>query len=103
MPEQPGSLTGIIKLLSNRPVLGERVHAFIVPREGRLIETDSIRSCCARGVSDYKVPEALTVLDAPAPRNGNGKVQKQVLKALLGEWNPNALAVVTERNGWATS
>ncbi len=45
------------------PVLGERVHALIVPREGAAISADIIRSYCADKLSDYKVPEIITVLD----------------------------------------
>jgi O-succinylbenzoic acid--CoA ligase len=62
------------------PVLGERVHAFIyapndVPEEARVI------AHCRASLADYKVPESITWLDAPLPRNANGKVLKRLLRA----------------------
>ena len=65
------------------PVLGERVHAFIVPREGRTPDLAAIAADCARLLSDYKVPESFTVCDAPLPRNPNGKVLKRQLRERL--------------------
>lgn len=65
------------------PVLGERVHAFIVLRENPKDDTDSIRRFCMERLSDYKVPETVTALSAPLPRNANGKIQKHLLKSLL--------------------
>ena len=65
------------------PVLGERVHAFIVPREGKTPDLPAIAADCARLLSDYKVPESFTVCDAPLPRNPNGKVLKRQLRERL--------------------
>lgn len=67
------------------PVLGERVHAFIVPREGRAVDVEVVRAECARMLSDYKVPESFTLLDEPLPRNPNGKVLKGRLRDMLGD------------------
>lgn len=64
-------------------VLGERVHAFIVAREGCAVEAESVRRFCADRLSDYKVPESVTVLRQPLPRNSNGKIQKSVLRQLI--------------------
>ncbi len=65
------------------PILGERVHAFIVAHEGAQIDLDALSEYCARHLSDYKRPESFTLLTTPLPRNNNGKIQKQVLRALL--------------------
>lgn len=65
------------------PVLGERVHAFIVPRHGSDIDLDELKAFCAKTMSDYKRPESYTVLKEPLPRNNNGKIQKQTLRAML--------------------
>jgi O-succinylbenzoic acid--CoA ligase len=56
------------------------VHAFIyapndVPEEARVI------AHCRASLADYKVPESITWLDAPLPRNANGKVLKRLLRA----------------------
>ena len=40
------------------PVLGERVHAVIVTRDGRVSER-ALRAWCAERLSDYKVPETI--------------------------------------------
>jgi acyl-CoA synthetase (AMP-forming)/AMP-acid ligase II len=64
------------------PVLGERVHAFVCTG-GRPADAEAIRAWCAGRLSDYKVPDAITFLDAPLPRNANGKVLKMALRDLL--------------------
>ena len=66
------------------PVLGERVHAFI-STDGSIIDEESVRQFCADRLSDYKVPDGVTFLDHPLPRNANGKVLKNELRALLAE------------------
>ena len=65
------------------PVLSERVHAFVVPRPGGAVDAESIRKFCAERLSDYKVPESVTVMSEPLPRNSNGKILKHALRALL--------------------
>ena len=64
------------------PVLGERVHAVIVVRDPEL-ESDSLRSWCAERLSDYKVPETMSLGLEPLPRNANGKVMKKRLREEL--------------------
>jgi acyl-CoA synthetase (AMP-forming)/AMP-acid ligase II len=66
------------------PVLGERAHAFVVPRSA--VSEDALRRFCAERLSDYKVPETMTLQAEPLPRNANGKVVKRALReALLAE------------------
>ena len=65
------------------PVLGERVHAFVVPKSGAHIAADDVRRYCAELIADYKVPETIEILNDPLPRNANGKVQKVVLREQL--------------------
>ena len=61
------------------PVLGERVHAFIyAPNQS--VSQDVITAHCKQALADYKVPETVTWLDAPLPRNANGKVMKRQLR-----------------------
>jgi long-chain acyl-CoA synthetase len=60
------------------PVLGERVHAFVVLRHA--IEDQELTHFCANLLSDYKVPEAFHRLDGTLPRNANGKVLKRDLR-----------------------
>lgn len=65
------------------PVLGERVHAFVVARDGTAIDVDELHAFCTTRMSDYKRPESFTVLESPLPRNNNGKIQKQILRSML--------------------
>lgn len=61
------------------PVLGERVHAVVVPRAGAL-QAGQLKSHCAEFLSDYKVPDLITFLPGGLPRNANGKVLKTALR-----------------------
>jgi long-chain acyl-CoA synthetase len=61
------------------PVLGERVHAVIVTRDGG-VSGDALRAWCAERLSDYKVPETMALISEPLPRNANGKVMKKQLR-----------------------
>jgi long-chain acyl-CoA synthetase len=42
-----------------------------------------LRTFCAERLSDYKVPEAITFLSTPLPRNANGKILKTALREML--------------------
>jgi len=60
-------------------VLGERVHAYLF-LDGNQVDADEIKNYCSARLSDYKVPDLVTFLDGPLPRNANGKVLKNVLR-----------------------
>lgn len=65
------------------PVLGERVHAVVVPRDCAIGGLEAkLRDFCAARLSDYKVPESITLLGEPLPRNANGKILKTELRRL---------------------
>ena len=64
------------------PVLGERVHAFVMLKaEGTSAE--ELACHCRAHLSDYKVPESFTVSLTPLPRNANGKLVKRELRDWL--------------------
>ena len=63
------------------PVLGERVHAVVVTRDG--VSAETLRGWCAERLSDYKVPETMHLTAQPLPRNANGKVLKRQLREAL--------------------
>jgi acyl-CoA synthetase (AMP-forming)/AMP-acid ligase II len=65
------------------PVLGERVHAFVVPQPGARLTTADVTEFCRARLADYKVPEGVTIDTAPLPRNANGKIQKPLLRQRL--------------------
>ncbi len=61
------------------PVLGERVHAYLYAPQGSA-DADAVRAHCAQRLADYKVPEQVVFVDAPLPRNANGKLLKRALR-----------------------
>ncbi len=67
------------------PVLGERVHAFVNAPATASISPAQVRAFCAERLADYKVPEAVTMVDAPLPRNANGKLLKRVLREQVAD------------------
>ena len=69
------------------PVLGERVHAFVSRRDAQLTEAE-LKTFCAQRLADFKVPETMTLLDEPLPRNANGKLLKRILRERLAEDQP---------------
>ncbi len=72
------------------PVLGERVHAVIVTRDGD-VSAETLRAWCAERLSDYKVPETmhLTARAAAAQRQRQG-AEAAIARGAGGEigfWN----------------
>jgi acyl-CoA synthetase (AMP-forming)/AMP-acid ligase II len=61
------------------PVLGERVHAFVVASDAGVQPAD-LKRHCATLLADYKVPEVITLREQPLPRNANGKLLKRNLR-----------------------
>ncbi|MBV8850312.1 MAG: acyl--CoA ligase [Methylobacteriaceae bacterium] len=64
------------------PVLGERVHAYVVTRSAEA-QAESLQRYLAARLSDYKVPETMHLSTEPLPRNSNGKVLKRELRERL--------------------
>ncbi|MCC6000992.1 MAG: acyl--CoA ligase [Pararhodobacter sp.] len=60
------------------PVLGERVHVFIHAHQP--VDRDALRTYCGTQLADYKVPDFITQLPDPLPRNLNGKLSKAPLR-----------------------
>ncbi|MBA1149225.1 acyl--CoA ligase [Ectothiorhodospiraceae bacterium WFHF3C12] len=66
------------------PVLGEKVHAFVMVSEPGT-DPEQIRAYCRQHLADYQVPDYLTLQEAPLPRNANGKVIKRDLRLQAAE------------------
>lgn len=64
------------------PVLGERVHAFL-HAPGLAPDDERVRAHCRQHLADYKVPETVTWVPTPLPRNANGKLLKRQLRDQL--------------------
>ena len=65
------------------PVMGERVCAFVIPRDGAALDLDDLRAHLVdAGLARFKLPERLEVR-TDLPRTASGKVQKAPLRAEL--------------------
>ncbi len=58
---------------------GETVKAFLVAREGAVIEEQEIRQFCRQHLAHFKLPQAVAVVEA-LPKTRTGKVDKTALK-----------------------
>jgi long-chain acyl-CoA synthetase len=61
------------------PVLGEKTHVFVCPKDDKLTQ-DDVRKWCADRLADYKIPDFVTLSAEPLPRNANGKIVKRHLR-----------------------
>ena len=66
------------------PVLGEKTHVFVRAADAGLT-AEAVRAFCAERLADYKVPDFVTFLDEPLPRNANGKILKTTLRTWSAE------------------
>ena len=64
------------------PRKGEAGHAFVVRAAGSAIDADEVIAWCRANVAGYKVPGTVSFIDA-LPRNSQGKVLKQELRAMV--------------------
>jgi len=60
---------------------GEEVLAFVVPREGRQLDTAELDALCLESIARFKRPRRYRVL-GELPKNNYGKVLKTALRAL---------------------
>jgi long-chain acyl-CoA synthetase len=44
------------------------------------VSQEIVTAHCKHALADYKVPETITWLETPLPRNANGKVMKRQLR-----------------------
>jgi len=61
------------------PVLGEKAHAFVLRSDPECTAED-LRAHCAMHLADYKLPDFITFVERPLPRNANGKLLKRQLR-----------------------
>jgi len=60
-------------------ILGERIRAFVVLREGCTLETTALEKTLKKKLPPYKVPSEIVVRD-DLPKNESGKIMKQLLR-----------------------
>jgi fatty-acyl-CoA synthase len=63
---------------------GEEIAAWIVPREGAVVDVESVRAFCEGKIAHYKVPRYVRTLDE-FPMTVTGKVQKFRLREMAVE------------------
>lgn len=60
-------------------LLGEAVHAHVVPEAGKQLDAGDLRRLCARELESHKVPR-LIVFHTELPRTANGKLDRPALR-----------------------
>jgi acyl-CoA synthetase (AMP-forming)/AMP-acid ligase II len=71
------------------PVLGEKTHAFVL-RSDPACTAEELHAHCARHLADYKLPDFITFVEHPLPRNANGKLLKRQLREDCAPDRPDA-------------
>jgi fatty-acyl-CoA synthase len=71
------------------PVLGETVHAFVIPRAGASLTVQALVAYCRQEMASYKVPDQITFV-SELPLSSLGKVQKFTLKEKVLRENPQS-------------
>lgn len=63
--------------------LGEEVAAAIYPKPGAAVDVGKLRAALKQKMAPYKVPRYIWLVDAPLPRNANGKFVKREVRDAL--------------------
>ncbi len=77
------AIDGVVECAAiGRPdsVLGEKIEVIVFTEKTELT-SDEIVTYCRGHLADYKIPDFVTLLSEPLPRNANGKVLKNELRA----------------------
>jgi acyl-CoA synthetase (AMP-forming)/AMP-acid ligase II len=75
------------------PELGERVKAIVRRVPGSTLDEAGVKRHVAAHLANFKVPEFVSFIDAPLPRNPAGKILKNVLRGTgTGVFDPEDLA-----------
>jgi len=64
-------------------ILGQVIKAFVVPRDGELLDTEALLAHCAGKMPRYMVPKFLEVL-SELPKTSSGKVDYPALRRREG-------------------
>jgi len=64
-------------------VLGQRVKAYVVPRDGKSLDSGALLALCAEKIPRYMVPQSVEILGA-LPKTGSGKVNYRALREREG-------------------
>jgi O-succinylbenzoic acid--CoA ligase len=64
---------------------GEAVTAIVVTRRGAVLEGETLRAHCARGLAPHKVPKQVSFVHEPLPRTRSGKLLRKELRVVAEE------------------
>jgi o-succinylbenzoate---CoA ligase len=64
---------------------GEAVTAIVVARRGAVLEGETLRAHCARGLAPHKVPKQVSFVHEPLPRTRSGKLLRKELRVVAEE------------------
>lgn len=67
------------------PRWGEAVTAIVVARPGAVLEQETLRAHCARGLAAHKVPKQVSFAHEPLPRTRSGKLLRKELHPVGAE------------------
>ena len=60
--------------------LGEKVACHIMVRHGNLLTDNQVIASLTGQIANFKIPEVITIVTDPLPRNASGKILKRLLR-----------------------
>ncbi|MBN1204932.1 MAG: amino acid adenylation domain-containing protein [Myxococcaceae bacterium] len=94
LAQQDGVAQAVVEV-REEPRAGKQLVAFVVPREGHALQSDTLRAALASRLPPYMVPSAFVALEA-LPLTISGKVDRKALLAQAAALSPAPEAATAE-------